>query len=61
MEREELVWGGAWSEREVEEVLGGVELGACGEEERGREEGADWFGEEREGWVVGTRDACEAV
>lgn len=31
------------AEREVEERLGGVEERSCGEEERGREDGPDWF------------------
>jgi len=46
VEREPLKGGGACAESEVEKGLRAVEEAARGEEERGREEGADGFGNE---------------
>jgi len=46
VEREPLEGGGARAESEVEEGLRAVEEAARGEEERGREEGAEGFGNE---------------
>lgn len=61
VEGEELERGGACAEREVEDVLGGRDERASGEEERRREERMDWFGNEGEGCVVRTWDPCKAV
>lgn len=45
------------AESEVEKVLGGVEKGTSGEEEWGREEGTNGFGDEGEARVVPPRDS----
>lgn len=42
-EREEEGRAERGAERDVENGLGGVEERSCGEEERGREDGPDWF------------------
>ncbi|KAF7840020.1 hypothetical protein G2W53_008502 [Senna tora] len=53
--------GAVGAESEVEDVLGRVKERASGEEERGREEGANGLGDEGEGGVVRTRYASKAV